>query len=152
MIIRRFRNEDAEEISKIIQRCFETLDIGRHTKEGITLQIKYNSPKNLIENSKKINYFVVEIDGKPIGICGYDEIKLCTFFIDIHHQKTGIGSKLLLKVLEEAKNKGITKLKLWSTLFARPFYSKHGFKGSKELKLPEGKEDIILIEMEKNLD
>lgn len=152
IIIRKFKAEDAEEIYQIIKECFLSLDLGKHTKEGIRLQLKHNSPENLIERAKKINYFVAEIDGKLIGICGYDETKLHTFFISLHHQKRGIGHKLLLKVLQEAKNKGITKLITWSTLYAYPFYSKYGFKNLKEIKLPEGKEEITLIEMEKRLE
>lgn len=151
MIIRRFRDEDAKEIYEIIKDCFLKLDLGKHTKEGIAFQIESNSPEKLIKRSKRVNYFVAEIDGELVGICGYDEIKIHTCFVDPHQHKKGIGQKLLLKVLKEAKNKGIKKLISWSTLSAIPFYTKFGFKGSKELKLPEGKEDITLVEMEKNL-
>ncbi len=151
LIIRRFKNEDAKEISEIIKKCFETLDIRKHTKEGIALQIEYNSTKNLIENSKKFIYFVAEDSGKPVGICGLDQAKIRTFFIDLNYQKKGIGKKLFAKILGEARNKGIKKLITWSTFYACPFYSKLGFKEIKEIKFPAGKEDIVLIEMEKSL-
>lgn len=152
MIIRRFKNEDAETISKIIKECFETLEIGKHTKEGIALQIAYNDSKHLIENSKNFNYFVAEDNGKPVGICGLDQAKIRTLFIDLHYQNRGIGKALLSRILQEAKSKGAKKLITWSTLYARPFYFRFGFKQVKEIKLPEKKEDIILIEMEKNLE
>lgn len=54
--------------------------------------------------------------------------------------------------MEEAKSKGLKRVITWSTFYARPFYTKYGFKEVKEIKLPEGEEDIILIEMEKNLE
>lgn len=149
MIIRKFKREDAIEIHRIIKECFQSLDLGKHTKEGINYQIRNNSPENLIERSKKISYFVAEVNGKPVGICGFDQYKIHTLFIVPNYQKKGIGKKLLLKVLKEAKNKGITKLKTWSTIYAYEFYVKYGFRGLKEIKLPEGKEDITLIEMEK---
>lgn len=152
MRIRKFKNEDAKEIYGIIKECFLSLDLGKHTKEGIRLQVERNNPENLIKRSKEVNYFVAEIRGKLVGICGYDEIRVHTFFVDPTYQKKGIGYKLLHKVLKEAKNKGIAKLVTWSTLYARPFYSKYGFKGLKEIKRPEGREDITLIEMEKSLD
>ncbi len=66
MIIRKFKREDATEIHRIIKECFLSLELGKHTKEGIDVQIKNNSPENLFERSKKINYFVAEINGKPI--------------------------------------------------------------------------------------
>lgn len=152
MIIRRFKNEDAQEISKIIKECFETLDIGKHTKEGIALQIEYNDPEHLIENAKNFIYFVAEIDRKLVGICGLDKAKIRTLFIDPHHHHKGVGKELLTIILEVAKSKGIKRLTTWSTFYARPFYSKFGFKEVKEIKLPEGKENIILIEMEKDLE
>lgn len=152
MIIRRFKKEDALEISRIIKECFLSLDLGKHTKAGITQQIEYNSPDNLIKRSEKINYYVAEINGKLVGICGFDENKIYTFFVNLHHHKQGIGSKLLQRIIKEAKNKGIKKLTAWSTIYAYPFYIKYGFHRLKEIKLPEGKEDIVLIEMEKKLD
>ena len=152
MIIRRFKKEDAIEISRIIKECFLSLDMGRHSKVGINLQIENNSPDNLIARSKKINYYVAEINRKLTGICGFDQNKIHTLFIDLHYHKQGIGSKLLLRIIKEAKNKGITKLTTWSTMYAYPFYGKSGFHRLKEIKLPEGKEEIILIEMEKKLE
>lgn len=149
MIIRKFKKEDAVEISRIIKECFLSLDLGKHTKEGINFQIENNSADNFIKRSEKINYYVAEIKGKVAGICGFDEIKVHTLFIDIQHHKKGIGSKLLFKILQEAKNKGMTKISTWSTIYAYPFYLKYGFCKLKEIKLPEGKEEITLIEMEK---
>lgn len=152
MIIRRFEEEDAEEIYRIIKECFEFQDIGKHTKKGIALQIQHNDTKHLIENSKNFTYFVAEIDGKPVGICGLDQAKIRTLFIDLNYQDRGIGKKLLSRILKEAKSKGVKKLITWSTFYARHFYSKFGFEEVKEIKLPEGKEDMVLIEMEKDLD
>lgn len=152
MVVRRFRIEDAEEISRIIKECFNKLDIGKHTKEGIALQIEYNNPKHLIENSKNFIYFVAEIDGKPVGICGLDQAKIRTLFIDPHCHNKGIGKVLLLRILREAKSKGVKKLITWSTFYAVPFYTKFGFREVREIKLPEGKEDIVLIEMQKELN
>lgn len=82
----------------------------------------------------------------------HDQFKIHTLFIDLNYQRKGIGKKLLLRILKEAGNKGIKKLFTWSTYYAYHFYKKFGFTGSKEIKLPEGKEDIILIEMEKKLE
>lgn len=152
MIIRKFKKEDANEISRIIQECFLSLDLGKHTNAGINLQIENNSPDNLITRSRKINYYVAEIDGKLAGICGFDNQKIHTLFIDLRYHKQGIGSILLQRIMKEAKNKGISTLKTWSTMYAYPFYAKYGFRGLNEIKLPEGKEDIILIEMEKKLE
>jgi len=151
MIIRKFKKEDAVEASLIIKECFEKLDIGKHTDRGIQLQIEGNSPENLIKRSEDIKYFVAIENDKVIGICGYDEEKVHTLFVEIKYHKFGIGRKLLNKVLHEAKNEGLKSIKTWSTIYAENFYKSFGFKKIKDIYLPEGTKDVVLIEMIKEL-
>ena len=89
---------------------------------------------------------------KIVGICGYDKEKIHTLFIDINFQKRGIGKELLNTVLEEAKKERIRELFTWSTFYAESFYQGFGFKRTREIYLPEGKKDIILVEMKKDLE
>ena len=149
--IRKFRNEDAHPVSRIIIDCFMKLDIGKHTQRGLEMQIERNSPDEIIKRSKAVNFFVAEEENKIVGICGYDNEKVHRFFVDRNHHHKGIGTLLIEKVLNEAKENGMKKIKTWSTIYAQGFYEKNGFKRLKELNLPVGKNDIILIEMEKNL-
>jgi len=151
MIIREFEDADAPAISRIIRECFETLEMGRHTEKGVALQVASNDPERLAANAKKLAYYVAEMDGRPAGICGLDQSKIRTFFVDpqLHHR--GIGGALLSSVLAEARSRGITRLITWSTFYAQPFYSKAGFRAVREVRLPEGAEDIVLMEMETHL-
>lgn len=149
--IRRFNEKDAEEASQIIKVCYLKLKIGGHTKKGIQLQIGWNSPENLKKRSKKIKYWVALDKTKIIGICGHDNDKVHTLFVDINNQKRGIGKKLLNKVLQEARKEGLETIKTWSTFYAESFYHSFGFIKKKKIFLPEGTKDVILIEMEKDL-
>ena len=149
--IRKFRIDDAKDVYEIIRDNFINIDLGGHTSEGIRLQIEGNSPINLIERSKKINYYVITFKEKIIGICGFDKEKIHTFFIHINYHKKGFGALLLKAILLRAKGEGIKTISTWSTIYAEKFYESFGFKRLKEITLPEGKEDIILIEMKKIL-
>ena len=149
MEIRKFRTEDVKEVYKIIRDNFININLGGHTKKGIDLQIEGNNPINLIEKSKDINYFVLSINEKIIGIGGYDNLKIHTLFIDINCHKKGYGTKLLGSILSKAKKEGIKTIATWSTIYAENFYKSFGFKRIKEIMIPEGKRDIVLIEMKK---
>jgi predicted GNAT family N-acyltransferase len=43
------------------------------------------------------------------------------------HRKQGIGSSMLVKLIEAAKQRGLQEIKLWSQTHAQEFYKKHGF-------------------------
>jgi N-acetylglutamate synthase-like GNAT family acetyltransferase len=149
--IRKFKIEDAEKASIIIEDCFKKLDIQGHTDNGIKIQIEYNYPENLIKKSKEIKYYVAIDGNKLIGICGYDKYKIYSLFVDINYHKKGIGDKLLTKVLLEAKHDGLKNIITWSTIYAEDFYKSFGFEKIKKISIPEETKDIILIEMKKDL-
>jgi N-acetylglutamate synthase-like GNAT family acetyltransferase len=148
MNIRRFNNNDAIEVSKIIEKCFRTQNLGNYTKESIENQINENSTEKLIKTSKQVRYFVSLDNDKIIGICGYDKNKVRTLFIDPEYQNKGIGSLLLKYVLAEAKNEGINELKCWSTKYAERFYNKNGFNKIRDLNIMlSNNSEIQFIEM-----
>ena len=151
MLIRKFKNSDAVSASSLIKECFDAIDLGGHTEEGKRLQIEGNSPQNLINRAQSTRYFIAIDTGRIVGICGYDKYKVQTLFVDIGYQNQGIGKALLNKILLEALNEGLTSLKTWATFYSELFYHKSGFEKTGEIHLPEGKNDIILIEMECDL-
>lgn len=150
MIIRKFNKEDAIPVSEIIKDCFVTLDIGKHSHEGIRFQIEWNSPDNLIKRSKDINYFVTVIDEIIVGICGYDSLKVHSLFISPIYQNKGYGRSLLERILFEARNDGLKSIITWSTIYAEKFYKSFSFNVEKEICFPENKNDITLIQMRKD--
>jgi N-acetylglutamate synthase-like GNAT family acetyltransferase len=144
--IRKFRNEDAIKASNIIKKCFQTMNYHYYSDEAIKEQIEENSPKKLIEKSKKIKYFVAIEKNKILGIGGYDRIKVYTFFVEPEVHRKGIGRKILDRVLSEAKKDGIKTVDTWSTFHAEKFYSSFGFKKIKKLTL-KGKYSSITFNL-----
>jgi N-acetylglutamate synthase-like GNAT family acetyltransferase len=151
MEIRKFTDKDAVSVSALIKECFNTMDLGGHTEEGKRIQIESNKPKDLIKRAQTVRYFVACEGNQIIGMCGYDRYKVQTLFVDIDYQNRGIGKALLNKILLEAVNEGLTCLKTWATLYSERFYTKSGFEKTGEIHLPEGRNDIILVEMKCNL-
>ena len=151
MKIRLFDHEDAPVVTAIIEKCFTRLELGGHTPEGIRIQIAGSQPDSLITRSLTTRYFVATVDGSIVGICGYGDGKVQTLFVDIDHHGEGIGKALLTTVLADAEKSGLTKIVTWSTMYAENLYASFGFKREREVCLPEGSRDIILIEMGKKL-
>ncbi len=151
MNIRRFKEEDASKVSSIIERCFKERDVGGHTERGRCLQIKHNRPEILIKRAKTTKYFVAMVDDAVVGICGYGDGEVRTLFVDVDRQGQGFGKALLTEVLTDAEKNGVTDLSTWSTFYAEKLYYSFGFKRKREIFLPEGCQDIILIEMNKAL-
>lgn len=149
--VRKFKEEDAVEVSNVIKQSFRTLISHSYTKESIEDQIEENSPKKIIEKAKKVKYFVAMENEKIVGFGGYSEEKVHTFFVLPKMQGKGIGGKILEKVLSEAKTEGIKSLKCWSTFSAENFYASFGFKKIKKLNLKTKNSSISFMEMVKEL-
>src|SRR3989344_6592060 len=149
--IRKFQSQDAIKVSNVIKKGFRSIISKNYTKESVEDQIKENSPKKIIEKAKKVKYFVAVEKGKILGFGGYNEEKIHTFFVLPEMQGKGIGSRILEKVLTEAKKDGIESLKCWSSFNAENFYASFGFKKIKKLNLKTKNSSISFMEMVKEL-
>ncbi len=150
MHIRKFRQEDAVQASNLAKKGW-LANSSYYSSESIKEQIESNSPEKLIEKSKKVNYFVVTEKDKIVGIGGYDENKVQTFFVDPEYHRKGIGRKILQKILSEAKKKNIKQLDTWSTYYAEKFYSSFGFIKIKVFSLKCKYSSIEFVLMRKEL-
>ena len=149
--IRKFKKGDAIKVSNVIKKSFRSIISKNYTKESVEDQIKENSPKKILEKAKKVKYFVAVEKGKIVGFGGYNEEKIHTFFVIPERHGKGIGSKILERVLTEAKKDGIESLKCWSSFNAENFYASFGFKKIKKLNLKTKNSSISFMEMVKEL-
>ena len=149
--IRKFKKGDAIKVSNVIKKSFRSIISKNYSKKSVEDQIKENSPKKILEKAKKVKYFVAVEKGKIVGFGGYNEEKIHTFFVIPERHGKGIGSKILERVLTEAKKDGIKSLKCWSTFNAENFYSSFGFKKRKKLTLKTKNSSISFMEMVKEL-
>ncbi len=97
--------------------------------------------------TKDYRYFIVEEDGKVIGGCGITPFRippqlsqptgvyayLSNMFIEVDHQRKGIGRKLIQHVIDVCKKDGIGLLFLHASDKGSMLYESEGFKRSKAL-------------------
>ena len=69
MNIRRFQNEDANELADVIAKTLRTTNIKDYSLEYIENDISFLTAEKLIERSSWMNIYVVRDDNKIIG-CG----------------------------------------------------------------------------------
>jgi GNAT superfamily N-acetyltransferase len=121
-------------------------------------------------------YFVVEEDGRPVGCGGWSyrstlfggdarpgrdasmldprtqAAKIRAFFVDPLHARRGIGTLLLERCEQEARDRGYSQVELMATLPGVKLYAARGFTGAAVVHFDMGQgETIEFIPMRKVL-
>lgn len=65
---------------------------------------------------------------KVVGFCEYYHGYIDCFYVHYKYQNFGIGKLLLNYILKIAKNENVDKIRLDSSITAKPFFEKFGFK------------------------
>lgn len=131
--IRRFTDDDAVPVSRIVRTCYTTINLGDYGPDSVAAQLQEYSPEKLIENSRTTKLFVAVADGEVVGVGGYSPERIRTVFVAPLHHRRGIGAMIVSRVLKDARQHGVKHLESWSTPFAEPFYLKMGFKRNEVL-------------------
>lgn len=147
--LKRVKDKDLKELRDIKERSFsqEFKRLGFTSEEMISIDWHKNMKNDSI-------YYSINKEGEIIGginlFKGDEEYYLCSFFIDLSMQNSGLGSTVL-KQIEKLHNDG----KRWTletpetSIQNHYFYEKHGYKHINDCQ-PEGApEGFSLREYEK---
>ena len=110
--IREFKSEDVDDIIQIQEE--NKKDLGDlYTRES------------LIEESKQMKFWVAEENGKILGYIGFMDLKngigmMLSLVIDVKNQGRGIGTKLIEKVKEYAKENKYRKVLFLTKINNKP--------------------------------
>lgn len=132
--IRRFRAEDAGEVSALIAKTLRTVNIKDYTEEYIEANISSHSPDVLIERAEQGHMYAAYDDSRIVGcgaIAGYwgstTESILLTIFVLPEYQGRGIG-KLIIRTLEEDEIfLRAKRIEIPASITAVGFYQKMGY-------------------------
>lgn len=132
--MRRFENNDATTISKIICRNFLEVNINDYSKEEMEhLSEIYNSDK-VLEVDSYAHMYVVCIDNKIVG-CGaissfwgsQDESILLTIFVLPELHAKGIGRKIIEILESDEYFLRAKRIEIPASITACEFYKKIGY-------------------------
>ncbi len=129
MLVRNFQVGDEAALHQVFISAIHGIAIKDYTPE----QVEAWAPRDLdpvlwADRMRGIAPFVVELDGKPIAyadvqVSGYID----HFFVSAPFARQKVGSKLMHRIHEEAKIKGIRELTSDVSRTAQPFFKHWGF-------------------------
>lgn len=156
MLVRRFEKKDAKEVSKLIIKTLRTTNIKDYSKAYIEKGVRILNAKNIIEKSRTRHFYVVCLDEKIIGCgsIGYDEEReescFYTIFVLPEYQGNGIG-RLIVECLEkDAYARKSKKILVPSSITAKSFYLKLGYKRKYQSDIPN-EDGLFILEKSKNI-
>lgn len=152
MKIRKFRITDAVELARLHRETIRAINIQDYTKKQIKVWATA-SAKRWRENAKaKDSTILVALDkNKLIGFIQLKDSEIKALYVHKNFIGKSLGQKLLKKLEQITYKKGIRKLKCMSTITARNFYSKQGYKLIKKTKFQIRNQKLTTYEMEKIL-
>lgn len=127
MHIRKFRTQDAHELSKAVQKTLFVSNSGDYSKKSLRFLCNEYTPENLLNHAKRMDIFVAYHNKKLVGTISLTGNRLSRMFVLPQFQRRGMGSKLLRHIEVLAKKRDIKTLRVRSSVTAFDFYKKLGF-------------------------
>ncbi len=129
MLIRRFKEQDAKEVSKLVSKTFNEFVAPNFTKKGVKKFLEDETTEKIIERAETRDVFVAIINNKIIGMIeGRGDNRISRLFVNKKHQRKGVAKRLMDRIENLYKRRGTSRIKVKSSLYAQKFYEKRGYK------------------------
>ncbi|NQU83450.1 MAG: GNAT family N-acetyltransferase [Parcubacteria group bacterium] len=132
MIIRKFRQKDAQKVCKLICRVFNKFVAPDFTRQGIKKWLGEQTPKQQIERARQRDIYVAIVNNKIVGMIEgrreKNDGRVTRLFVDRNFHKKGIARNLMNKIETLYKKKKVKKMKIFSSLYAQDFYGRMDYK------------------------
>ncbi len=152
MRIRKFRVEDSAQVARMHRDTIRIVNSRDYPKDQIEVWSKRSTAERFRKSKHSILRFVAVEKDKIIGFSDYNNSgELTGLYIHKSYQGKGVGKKLLKKIETSAIKKGLKELYLYSTITARDFYKKNGYKVIRKTKCNIGGEKLAVFFMKKKL-
>lgn len=134
MVIRKFENADAAEVSALIQKTLRISNIKDYSPEYIERDAQLFTPEYVIQRAGWTHFYVVCMDNQIVG-CGAigsywgktDESSLFNIFVLPEYQGKGIG-RAIIEVLEKDDYfLRARRIEIPASITACAFYRKMGY-------------------------
>lgn len=129
MKIRRFSNGDEISLFSVFLSSVHTLASHYYTQEQIDAWAPTDiDPEQWANHMKELRPFVVEVNGE---IAGYADVQpnryIDHFFVSGNYPRLGVGTLLMNRIHEEARQLGMGELTSNVSKAAEAFFLRHGF-------------------------
>jgi len=133
MKIRLARDKDYAEIARFHRSTIRNINSKDYSEEIIRIWSARTKAERYRTSANKCKRWVAIENNKIIGFCDHDfECEIGGLYVHKNHGGKGVGSRLLKKAEDSLKKQGCKKILIRSTITAKNFYKKNGYKVMKE--------------------
>lgn len=133
LVIRQMRDDDARSFLEVHHAAVRRIAVRDYPPEVIEawapLPITQSAVEAVIANPEGEVRFIAGRDGHIIGLAclliANNELRAC--YVSPEATRTGVGTALLMKIEETARNAGVKYLQADSSLTAEQFYRSRGY-------------------------
>ena len=144
MIVRRFAETDAQEVSDLIIKTIRVSNTKDYPVEMMEELIRHMQPQDVLKRASWTHFYVVEENSAIVG-CGAigpywdktDESSLFTIFVLPEHQGRGIG-RLIIETLEKDEYALRAKrIEIPASITGLEFYRRMGYEYKNNVTAPD---------------
>lgn len=133
--VRRAREEDCEGIWRVHTRAIKELANSHYTPEEIEAWAGPRQPRHYAESIRAKEFYVAEEGGVVLGFGTLNDKQheIEAVYVSPQAVRRGVGSAILRRLEERARELGVKSLKMDASLNAVPFYKSEGYESEKEM-------------------
>ena len=148
MRIRLAQDKDYAAIAHLHRATIRHINSKDYPEDIISVWSGRTKANRFRNSESKVKRWVAVEDEKITGFCDHEktECEIGGLYVHKDYQSKGIGKKLLEKAESSLKKMGCKKIKIMSTISAKNFYQRNGYKIIKKgLHMVENKKLKIFI-------
>jgi putative acetyltransferase len=148
MIIRLAQDKDFASIARLHRETIRHVNSKDYPEDIILVWSGRTKASRYRNSASKVKRWVAVENEKVIGFCDHNfKCELDGLYIHKDFQGKGIGKKLLKKAEDSMKKIGCKIIKIISTITAKTFYQKNGYKVIKKSshQIEDKKADVFIM-------
>jgi putative acetyltransferase len=153
MRIRKSHPADQQQIADFIRETIRTINLADYSEDHVLIWSNAISPDMLQARLESVIQYVADVDGEVVGVgdIRVDTKEVDFLYIHKNYIDKGIGTSLVERLEEAARESGLTALSVTSSITAKPFFERKGFVVQNEyFKTMSGKDFKVFL-MKKEL-
>jgi GNAT superfamily N-acetyltransferase len=136
--LRLFRPDDLDAVQELIFRTIDVCYTGVYPSQAVAFFKEYHSKDNILEDSEQGHTFVLEVDGRIVGVGCLVKATIKRVFVDPEFQHRGYGRMMMARLEEQARESGVAVVDLDASLPSKGLYDFLGYQGDELARIPVG--------------
>src|SRR5437764_15485528 len=128
LVIRDAMPDDAAAISMLVRRTVQISNRRDYPGEAVALIVTNFAADKVAGRMRERDTFVALAGADIVGTIALGGDRLRTLFVSPELQRSGVGARLVAHLEAHARHGGVAELKLSSSLTARGFYERLGYR------------------------